>query len=111
MPTPFDKSLEARALREAAETYALGRGDSGSPEYRAAWLRFRQRIKTIEHLQSWRASAARRQTREPPGRLPSDPAHRAGAHGPNRSARTAVAGIGTRPQRSHRSRTSSFRDD
>jgi predicted RNA polymerase sigma factor len=56
MRTAFDQALEERALREAAEDYALKRGKSGSPDYDAAWLRFRHRIRTLDDLERWRAS-------------------------------------------------------
>jgi hypothetical protein len=34
------------------------RGEPGTPEYRAAWLRFRERIKTFADLQRWRSHAS-----------------------------------------------------
>ena len=58
--TPFDRALELRALREAAEVYAGQRGKPGSASYRSAWLTFRRRIRSMEDLRRWRASAARR---------------------------------------------------
>jgi GAF domain-containing protein len=36
----------------------LQSGEHGSEDYRAAWLRFRQRIRTIEDLRRWRFSRA-----------------------------------------------------
>jgi GAF domain-containing protein len=52
--SPFDRSLETRALIAAAEEYALRRGPRQTPAYRAAWLEFRHRIRTIEDLGRWR---------------------------------------------------------
>jgi hypothetical protein len=59
-PTPFDRALELRALREAAEAYAGQRGKPGSATYRRAWLTFRRRIRSMEDLRQWRAAAVRR---------------------------------------------------
>jgi hypothetical protein len=56
MRTAFDQALEERALREAAEDYALKRGKPGSPDYDAARLRFRRRIRTLGDLERWEAS-------------------------------------------------------
>jgi hypothetical protein len=50
MTSPFDRSLEIRALSAAAEEYALRHGKRGTARYRAAWFEFRQRVKTIEDL-------------------------------------------------------------
>lgn len=58
--TPFDRALELRALREAAELYAGQRGKPGSASYRSAWLTFRRRIRSMEDLRRWRTSTARR---------------------------------------------------
>lgn len=54
MGTAFDQALENHALLEAAEHYALQRGGPRSPEYRAAWIRFRSQIRTIDDLNRWR---------------------------------------------------------
>jgi hypothetical protein len=48
--TPFDDALAAQALSDAADAYARRRGNPGTPEYREAWMRFRERIKTIADL-------------------------------------------------------------
>jgi hypothetical protein len=58
LSNPFDRSLEARGLNEAAHAYARRQSEPGTPEYRAAWLRFRERIKTFGDLQRWRAQAS-----------------------------------------------------
>jgi hypothetical protein len=58
--TAFDQALEQRALREAAEAYATRHGEPGSPAYRAAWLRFRQRIRTLDDLRAAREARRRR---------------------------------------------------
>lgn len=50
MSGPFDRSLETRELLAAAEEHALRRGEPGTAAYRAAWLEFRQRVRTIEDL-------------------------------------------------------------
>lgn len=55
----FDRSLELRELRRAAEAYAARRGEPGSASYRDAWLRFRRRIPSIEDLQRIRTASAR----------------------------------------------------
>lgn len=47
MTCPFDRSLEAQELMLAAEEYALQRGPPDTLAYRAAWLEFRQRVRTI----------------------------------------------------------------
>lgn len=69
--TPFDRALEMRALREAAEAYAAKRGEPGSPSYRAAWLKFRQRFQSMEELRQWRSCVARRAAQD---RTPTAPA-------------------------------------
>lgn len=61
--TPFDRALELRELRRAAEAYASRHGEVGSAGYRAAWLKFRQRIQSIHELQRLRAKAARAKPR------------------------------------------------
>jgi hypothetical protein len=50
VPTPFDRALELHVLREAGEEYASRHGEPGSAAYRAAWLRFRQRVETAGDL-------------------------------------------------------------
>jgi hypothetical protein len=55
----FDQALSFRMLREAADDYASRHGRHGSAEYRAAWLRFRQRVKSLDDLQRIRAKASR----------------------------------------------------
>jgi hypothetical protein len=42
MRTAFDQALTNQARHEAARGYAPEQGSPGSPEYWAAWLRFRQ---------------------------------------------------------------------
>jgi hypothetical protein len=66
-PTPvagarlaFDRSLELRELRRAAEDFAARHGEPGSAAYRAAWLKFRQQIRSIEDLERLRAKIRRR---------------------------------------------------
>ena len=77
-PTPastvFDRALELQELRRAAEAYASRHGDVGSVRYRAAWLRFRQRVQSIDDLQRMRAKAARIKPRRDP---PTSPAKQA----------------------------------
>jgi hypothetical protein len=77
-PTPastvFDRALELLELRRAAEAYASRHGDIGSVGYRAAWLRFRQRVQSIDDLQWMRAKAARAKPRRDP---PTSPAKQA----------------------------------
>lgn len=55
MTTPFDRALETRELTAAADAYALRHGQPGSLAYRAAWMRFRHRINTIDDLRRWRS--------------------------------------------------------
>lgn len=61
--TPFDRTLELREPRRATEAYASRHGEVGSAEYCAAWLNFRQRIKSIHDLHGFRAKAARAKPR------------------------------------------------
>jgi anti-sigma B factor antagonist len=56
----FDRALEERALRDAAARYALRSGEPGSPGYRAAWLRFRANIQTLDDLQRRRIMKGQR---------------------------------------------------
>lgn len=58
--SPFDSALQIHDLRDAAEEYALRHGHPGTPEYRAAWIRFRQHIRTADDLRRWRLAQARR---------------------------------------------------
>ena len=44
-PSPFDRALATRALRSAAEEYALEHGRPGTSEYRLAWSRFHQQTR------------------------------------------------------------------
>jgi hypothetical protein len=63
MPTPFDTALANTDLRAAAIDYARRAAAPGTPEYHAAWLKFRQNIRTTEDLRRWRTrrlSAAER---------------------------------------------------
>ncbi|HET8977585.1 MAG TPA: hypothetical protein VFN87_05455 [Solirubrobacteraceae bacterium] len=60
MQTPFDTALQFSDLRDAAEEYALTHGSPGTAEYLAAWIRFRQRVRTGEDLRRWRSARARR---------------------------------------------------
>jgi hypothetical protein len=55
---PFDRALAQQALRVAADTYAVRFGTPRSAAYRAAWLKFRQRIRTLEDLHRWEAAIA-----------------------------------------------------
>ena len=48
--SPFDRSLETRILSDAAEEYGLRHGQPGTAAYRAAWLEFRRRFRTLEDL-------------------------------------------------------------
>jgi len=70
--TAFDQALENQALGEAAEDYALHHGNPGSPEYRAAWLRFRQRVRTVDDLMESEAAGQAFETAEVAGRT-ADP--------------------------------------
>lgn len=45
---PFDRALEALQHSRTAEAYALQHGEPGTSEYRAAWLRFRQEVRTSD---------------------------------------------------------------
>jgi len=63
----FDMSLRERELRLAAEEYALRYGERGSPEFRSAWLRFRQKIRTSDDLRRWRKASAIRRNGTKPG--------------------------------------------
>jgi hypothetical protein len=59
LSTPFDDSREARESNEAAHAYVrAAERTPETPEYRAAWLRFRERIKTTADLDRWRAQAS-----------------------------------------------------
>ncbi len=60
MATPFDRALELNELHTARDAYALRHGPPRSADYRAAWLRFHQRVQTIEDLQQLRRNTARR---------------------------------------------------
>jgi phage terminase Nu1 subunit (DNA packaging protein) len=60
MQTPFDTALQVSDLREAAEEYAVHHGEPGTPEYRVAWIRFSQRIRTGDDLRRWRLARAQR---------------------------------------------------
>jgi hypothetical protein len=62
LSTPFDEALEQRELREAAQAYASRYGELGTPAYREAWFRFRERIRTSDDLR--RARDARRRSVE-----------------------------------------------
>jgi hypothetical protein len=79
-PTAFDHALELHDLRVAAEMYAASHGEPGSAGYRAAWLRFRRRIHSIEDLQRLRAASAPRQS------IGQTPTARANGQLPGRSA-------------------------
>lgn len=57
---PFDTALERTELAQAARAYALHHGEPGSAGYRAAWLRFRRHIQSIEDLERLRRPSARR---------------------------------------------------
>jgi hypothetical protein len=56
--TPFDRALELRELRRAAEAYASRHGEVGSVEHRAAWLKFRHHIQSIHELRRLRRKPA-----------------------------------------------------
>ena len=51
-----EDALGLSELRSAAAAYAIGHGPRGSVEYRAAWLLFRERIRTAEDLRRWRGA-------------------------------------------------------
>lgn len=61
LSTAVDRALELYDLRVAAQAYASRHGSSGSARYRAAWLRFRQRIRSTRDFQQLREKAAREQ--------------------------------------------------
>lgn len=67
MATAFDRALELNELRSATDAYASRHGEPGSIAYHAAWLRFHQRINTIEDLRRLRRTPAgnRRQPKAP----------------------------------------------
>jgi len=67
--TAIDQALEYQALREAAEDYTRTPGNPGSPEYRAAWVRFRYRIRTLDDLERWQASTRYRRGAVEPAAL------------------------------------------
>jgi hypothetical protein len=56
--TAFDQALEQRDLYEEADGYAMRYGQPGTAPHRAAWLRFHQRIKTVDDLRGWRLARA-----------------------------------------------------
>lgn len=58
-PNAFDQAISLQLLRQAADDYASRHGPRGSSAYRAAWLRFRQHIHSIDDLHRMRAQAAR----------------------------------------------------
>ena len=103
-PTPastvFDRALELQELRRAAEAYASRHGDVGSVRYRAAWLRFRQRVQSIDDLQRMRAKAARiKPLRDPPTSRAKQAARPGHVDVPAASQdRTAPAGTGRTPK-------------
>lgn len=61
MSTPFDEALSRRELDRRAREYALRHGKPGCAAYRTAWMRFRQKFKTLDDLERWRAARARRE--------------------------------------------------
>ena len=63
LKTAFDIALEQDELLRATEDYALRHGAVYSTEYRKAWLRFRQRIRTPEDLAALRLAQHRRARR------------------------------------------------
>ena len=79
-PLPGDEAMSY--LRQAAEAYASRHGEAGSATYRAAWLRFSQRIRSIDDLRRIRASAARRKATGT--KAPTAPAKQ-GTRAPNRA--------------------------
>ena len=66
--TPFDRALEDQALRDAAEAYALRRGEPGTSEYRAAWLRFRRRFDALDDAERAHTRHTRTTTASEPAR-------------------------------------------
>jgi hypothetical protein len=58
MRTPFDIALENHELDLAREIYALKHGAPRTSAYLVAWLRFSQRIRTVDDLNAARLAAA-----------------------------------------------------
>jgi GAF domain len=54
--SPFDRALETGELHSAAQEFALQHGEPGTLEYRSAWIRFRQRVRTRDELTTRRSS-------------------------------------------------------
>lgn len=75
MARAFDRALELHELRQARDTYAWRYGEPGSVAHRAAWLRFHQRIKTIEELEGLRRNATSKRRQLKPSQ-PAGPADR-----------------------------------
>lgn len=69
----FDRSLELRELSRAAEDYAARHGEPGSAAYRAAWVKFRQQIRSIQDLQRLRARIQRPKARRAQARIARAP--------------------------------------
>ena len=59
--SPFDAALASHALNVAARKYARRHGEPGTPEYRDAWARFRQQIRTPGELRRWEAANSEKQ--------------------------------------------------
>lgn len=57
--TAFDNALELNELAREAKAYASRHGEPGSADYRAAWLRFRQKVQSVDDLQRLRAPSRR----------------------------------------------------
>ena len=55
MTSPFDRALANREMTAAARAYALRHGHPGTAEYRAAWLRFRRRIRIADEVGAWQS--------------------------------------------------------
>jgi hypothetical protein len=64
LPNPFDRALELHELDLAGEEYASRHGKPGSTAYRAARLRFRERVTSVQDLRRIRAR------RSAPGKPP-----------------------------------------
>jgi hypothetical protein len=57
----FDEALARGDLSAAADGYAARSGEPGSAPYRAAWLKFRQRIKTPEDFRRWQRAVEQKE--------------------------------------------------
>lgn len=74
MATPFDQAIRLQELRLAREAYASHHGEPASAAYCAAWLRFHERINTIDDLDQLRRDRARIRRQLDLGQQPVRPA-------------------------------------